>query len=63
MPTRRWDYLVQGYYNDTVKPPRKPGALALEVGVMGESARDQEVSVFESREDIGRVEILDIRRT
>lgn len=60
MPTRRWDYLVQGYYNDTVKPPKKPGALAKEVGVIGESLRDLEVKVFEEREDIGRIEILNV---
>jgi hypothetical protein len=59
---RRWDFLVAGYYNDTVKPPKQPGALACEVGVLGESARDIEVRAFESRDDIGDIRVLDLRR-
>ena len=59
--TRRWDFLVAGYYNDTVKPPKEPGTLACEVGVMGEGARDLEVRVFEAREDIGEIRVVDLR--
>lgn len=61
MDRPQFEYLVQGYYNDTVKPPRKPGALACEVGVIGEGNRDMEVRAFNSRPDIGEVRVLDIR--
>lgn len=57
----KWDYLVRGYYNDSVKPPKEPGALACEVGVIGEALRDMEVEAFNSRPDIGEVVVLDIR--
>jgi hypothetical protein len=50
-----WDWLIAGYYNDTVKPPKRPGALALEVGVKGEAAKQMEIAVFEGREDIGDI--------
>lgn len=57
----KWDFLIAGYYNDTVKPPKKPGNLALEVGVNSEAARDLEVKIFEEREDIGRISVIDLR--
>lgn len=53
-----WRWRVRGYYADNVKPPKRPGDLALEVGLAGDSAKDLEVKIFEGREDIGRVMVL-----
>lgn len=48
-------YLVSGYYNDTVTPPRVPGELACTIRCSGEDVKNTEVRIFESRPDIGDV--------
>lgn len=50
-----WKWRVTGYYNDSVKPPKKPGELALQVVHGTDVGKDLEVKVFEEREDIGSV--------
>lgn len=54
---RKWKWLVTGYYNDTVKPPKTPGGLACQVGHDTDWGKDVEVDIFNKREDIGRVTV------
>lgn len=49
------DWVVRCYYADDVKPPKKPGELAIEVVCRSGSLKDMEVAAGESRTDIGRV--------
>jgi len=55
-------YFARGYYADDVKPPKRPGRLALAVELGTKWALDMEVSVFEARPDIGRVESGELPR-
>lgn len=52
---RRWTWFVRGYYADDVKPPKKPGDLAIEIGGMGHAALAVDVAALEKREDIGEI--------
>ncbi len=51
-PIEDYKWLVQCYYNDTVKPPKVPGELATEVACLDDNTKDFEVSVAESRDDV-----------
>jgi hypothetical protein len=53
-----WDWVVRCYYADDVKPPKVPGALAIETVHKGDSSKDIEVAVGHARSDIGRVEAI-----
>lgn len=53
-------WLVTGYYAATVKPPKQPGELAVQVRCEGESTRDMELAAFRGREDIGRVTCFEV---
>jgi hypothetical protein len=46
---------VRGYYADTVKPPKVPGELAIEIGGLSREALAMDVAVLEQREDIGEI--------
>lgn len=48
------DFEVKAYYRDG-------GALAMHTWHIGEHSKDMEVSVFRSRPEIGRIEVLDRR--
>jgi len=54
----RWKLHMRSYYNDTVKPPKQPGALAIEVGGMTREALELDISVSHKRTDIGRVVLV-----
>lgn len=45
----------RAYYADDVKPPKRPGELAIEVRWATEQDRDMEAALAENRPDIGRV--------
>ena len=50
-----WKWFVRGYYADDVKPPKKPGDLAIEIGGMSREALSMDVAALERREDIGEI--------
>lgn len=52
-----YKWFVRGYYNDTVKPPKKPGALAIEVGSPLREGLDMDIVALETRKDIGVIEV------
>lgn len=49
-------YGFRAYYADDVKPPKRPGDLAIEVRWADAAGRDMEADLAEARPDIGRVE-------
>lgn len=49
-------YGFRAYYAADVKPPKKPGDLAIEVRWTTERDRDMEAELANNRNDIGRVE-------
>ncbi len=51
-PIDNYKWLVQCFYNDTVKPPKVPGALAVEVACIDDNIKDFEVSAAQSRTDV-----------
>lgn len=51
----RWEYEVTGYY--------KRGGRAFVTTHVGEWSKDMEVAAAKSRNDIGRVEVRDLRLT
>lgn len=55
---QRWTWFVRGYYADDVKPPKKAGELAIEVGVDSRHALDMDILVLQERADIGEVEVI-----
>jgi hypothetical protein len=57
---RTGDWKVSAYYADDVKPPKEPGALAIEVRCQSDSLKDLEVQVAEGREDIGWVSAVQV---
>ena len=56
--TSRWSWQVTCYYNDTVKPPRTPGDLAIQTVHADEASRDMEVEAVRSRPDIGVIDVV-----
>lgn len=54
---QEYEWFVRGYYNDTVKHPKKPGALAIEVGSYTREGLDMDIAALETRKDIGVVEV------
>lgn len=54
---RRWQYLVRLTYNDTVKWPKVPGELAIEVGCADESTMKFEVEASKTRTDVN-IEVI-----
>jgi hypothetical protein len=53
--TRTWPWLVRGYYADNVKPPKRPGDLAIEIGGLTRQALDMDLAVLRRRPDIGEI--------
>ena len=53
MERDRWH--AAGYYNDTVKPPKQPGELAIQVWAETRDVLQIELDVFRDRSDIGEV--------
>jgi hypothetical protein len=53
-----WDWVVRCYYADDVKPPKRPGGLAIETVHRGDHSKDMEVAVAEARDDIGVVSVV-----
>lgn len=51
----QWKWVVAAYYNDTVKPPKKPGELAMKTVHKDYVGKDIEVDIFNKRDDIGDV--------
>lgn len=62
MTESRWDWQVTCYYNNTVKPPKKPGDLAIQTVHVGTSSKDMEVQAARSRPDIGEIDVKWIGR-
>lgn len=58
----KWIWMCRFYYNDTVKPPKRPGDLAIETVHASDSSKDIEVTVGERRRDIGKITIQPINR-
>lgn len=52
-----WKWKVTAYYSDDVKPPKKPGGLALQTVHKDDLSKDMEVRIFKARKDIGVVNI------
>lgn len=50
---------VRSYYNDTVKPPKKPGKFAIEVGGGNREALSLDIEILKNRDDIGRIVLID----
>ncbi len=57
----KWKWMVTCYYNDTVKPPKTPGFLAIQTVHATDSSKDMEVQVSEGRVDIGAVDVQLLR--
>lgn len=57
-----WDWVVRCYYADDVKPPKKPGDLAIETVHKGDVSKDMEVAVAKARPDIGVVDVMRVGR-
>jgi hypothetical protein len=53
-----WVWKCRFYYNDTVKPPKVPGELAVETVHANDSSKDIEVRAGESRKDIGTIDVI-----
>jgi hypothetical protein len=41
-----WDWVVRCYYADDVKPPKRPGELAIETVHRGDHSKDTAVAVL-----------------
>lgn len=54
---KKWKWLVTAYYNDTVKPPKYPGELAIQVGCADDTGKDLELRILEKRKDIGKITV------
>jgi hypothetical protein len=55
------DWKLRFYYASNVKPPKRPGELAIVTEHTGTSSRDMEIEVGKKRRDIGAIEMLDMR--
>lgn len=55
-----WQYKIQGFYSDNVKSPKIPGQFAIEVLTADSFARDMEITAFKSRDDIGKIIVVDL---
>lgn len=55
----KWKWKVRLTYNDTVKPPKIPGELAIEVLLADDVAKDIEVAASKNRTDIN-IEITEL---
>lgn len=53
----KWKWRITGYYNDSVKPPKKPQGMALQVVCADDHTKDVEVQIFNTRTDIGIVNV------
>jgi hypothetical protein len=51
-----WTWFVRGYYADDVKPPKQPGAFAIEVAGVSREALAMDLKILQEREDIGYIE-------
>lgn len=58
-PPRQFRYTMRAYYAPTVKPPKVPHKLAVEVGHNTKAGLDIEIQAAISREDIGSIEWTD----
>lgn len=47
-----WKWTVLCTYNDTVKPPKRPGDLAIETVHADDASKDVEVAAAKSRGDV-----------
>lgn len=56
----KWKWKVRCTYNDTVKPPKVPGALAIETVHTTDHSKDMEVLVSKERGDLN-VEVIQLR--
>ena len=48
----KWKWCLRFTYNDTVKLPKVPGGLAIEVVVTDDAARDFELEASKNRTDV-----------
>lgn len=58
-PDGLFPYRMRAYYADDVKPPKVPGALAIETQHKTEASLNIEVAAARSRSDIGRINTWD----
>lgn len=56
----KWKWLISLYYNDTVRPPKVPGELAIQVKLTNDASKDMEVSAAKSRTDIGEIVVREL---
>ena len=48
----KWKWCIRLTYNDTVKPPKVPGSLAIAIVVTDDAARDFELESSKRRTDV-----------
>ena len=58
----KWQWKVSTYYGPKAKPPRVPGTLAIETVHTDEASRDVEILAGRNREDIGDIQVEDLRK-
>lgn len=56
----QYGWILIAYYNDTVKPPKKPHDKAIEIWCGTESVKDLELRILNDRTDIGTVNVEQI---
>lgn len=54
----KFEWFLREYYNNTVKPPKIPGTLAVEVGGITRNALSADIEAAKSRKDIGTINLL-----
>lgn len=57
-----WIWKVRCYYNESVKRPKQPGALAIETIHKSDHSKNMEVAAAEARSDLGKIEVVPISR-
>jgi len=57
----KWEWSVRCWYGSGVKRPKTPFGLAIETVHVGTLSRDMEIAAGKSREDIGQIEMRDLR--
>jgi hypothetical protein len=55
-----WKWKVRFYYADHVQAPKRPGELAIETVHADAVSLGMELAAGNSRDDIGRIEVLDL---
>lgn len=58
----RWSWMVRCYYAADVRPPKRPGELAIETVHATDSSKDMEVQAGRARADIGEIDVIPLSR-